>query len=127
MIRRPPRSTLSSSSAASDVYKRQDLVWKPGMLLEVEVSHEYGRWNVKYKEGISATWSQEKTGNEKLLNFAFGNIGLYYKFNTAHGGQIWVDDVSMNFENRAPDLHEVRSVGRDQILLLFSEPCLLYT
>src|SRR5664280_3867677 len=26
MIRRPPRSTLSSSSAASDVYKRQPLV-----------------------------------------------------------------------------------------------------
>src|SRR5664280_3912281 len=26
MIRRPPRSTLSSSSAASDVYKRQGLV-----------------------------------------------------------------------------------------------------
>ena len=26
MIRRPPRSTLSSSSAASDVYKRQQLV-----------------------------------------------------------------------------------------------------
>ena len=25
MIRRPPRSTLSSSSAASDVYKRQSL------------------------------------------------------------------------------------------------------
>src|SRR5664280_3901265 len=25
MIRRPPRSTLSSSSAASDVYKRQDI------------------------------------------------------------------------------------------------------
>ena len=32
MIRRPPRSTLSSSSAASDVYKRQ--VWEnvPGVL-----------------------------------------------------------------------------------------------
>ena len=27
MIRRPPRSTLSSSSAASDVYKRQVLGW----------------------------------------------------------------------------------------------------
>src|SRR5665648_219402 len=26
MIRRPPRSTLSSSSAASDVYKRQDVI-----------------------------------------------------------------------------------------------------
>src|SRR5665648_1274567 len=32
MIRRPPRSTLSSSSAASDVYKRQQVVlyaWPP--------------------------------------------------------------------------------------------------
>eukprot|EP00658_Telonema_sp_P-2_P043089 TRINITY_DN31044_c0_g1_i1.p1 TRINITY_DN31044_c0_g1~~TRINITY_DN31044_c0_g1_i1.p1 ORF type:complete len:115 (+),score=13.47 TRINITY_DN31044_c0_g1_i1:133-477(+) len=27
MIRRPPRSTLSSSSAASDVYKRQGVYW----------------------------------------------------------------------------------------------------
>eukprot|EP00658_Telonema_sp_P-2_P044306 TRINITY_DN32171_c0_g1_i1.p2 TRINITY_DN32171_c0_g1~~TRINITY_DN32171_c0_g1_i1.p2 ORF type:complete len:192 (+),score=44.50 TRINITY_DN32171_c0_g1_i1:95-670(+) len=29
MIRRPPRSTLSSSSAASDVYKRQIVDWAP--------------------------------------------------------------------------------------------------
>src|SRR5678810_33406 len=27
MIRRPPRSTLDRSSAASDVYKRQPVVW----------------------------------------------------------------------------------------------------
>ena len=27
MIRRPPRSTLLASSAASDVYKRQGLLW----------------------------------------------------------------------------------------------------
>src|SRR5678815_252412 len=27
MIRRPPRSTLDRSSAASDVYKRQDVHW----------------------------------------------------------------------------------------------------
>src|SRR5664280_3832212 len=30
MIRRPPRSTLSSSSAASDVYKRQGLELRVG-------------------------------------------------------------------------------------------------
>ena len=28
MIRRPPRSTLDRSSAASDVYKRQGLLWQ---------------------------------------------------------------------------------------------------
>src|SRR5664279_4239867 len=31
MIRRPPRSTLSSSSAASDVYKRQLLLHPAGL------------------------------------------------------------------------------------------------
>src|SRR5674536_295886 len=32
MIRRPPRSTLSSSSAASDVYKRQSIDWVGGIV-----------------------------------------------------------------------------------------------
>src|SRR5674536_214423 len=35
MIRRPPRSTLSSSSAASDVYKRQDSIFEVGTLASV--------------------------------------------------------------------------------------------
>eukprot|EP00828_Plagiopyla_frontata_P010671 TRINITY_DN1573_c0_g1_i2.p3 TRINITY_DN1573_c0_g1~~TRINITY_DN1573_c0_g1_i2.p3 ORF type:complete len:123 (-),score=30.05 TRINITY_DN1573_c0_g1_i2:89-457(-) len=34
MIRRPPRSTLSSSSAASDVYKRQGQIVITGISLE---------------------------------------------------------------------------------------------
>eukprot|EP00658_Telonema_sp_P-2_P071804 TRINITY_DN6100_c0_g1_i1.p2 TRINITY_DN6100_c0_g1~~TRINITY_DN6100_c0_g1_i1.p2 ORF type:complete len:125 (-),score=48.05 TRINITY_DN6100_c0_g1_i1:24-398(-) len=39
MIRRPPRSTLSSSSAASDVYKRQD-EWEWGESAEAEGSEQ---------------------------------------------------------------------------------------
>src|SRR5674536_407690 len=38
MIRRPPRSTLSSSSAASDVYKRQRTTWS-------------AVWTVRYHRG----------------------------------------------------------------------------
>ena len=34
MIRRPPRSTLDRSSAASDVYKRQALIIALGMLVD---------------------------------------------------------------------------------------------
>eukprot|EP00656_Telonema_subtile_P048421 TRINITY_DN5764_c0_g1_i3.p1 TRINITY_DN5764_c0_g1~~TRINITY_DN5764_c0_g1_i3.p1 ORF type:complete len:115 (-),score=27.89 TRINITY_DN5764_c0_g1_i3:248-592(-) len=38
MIRRPPRSTLSSSSAASDVYKRQDdNMAPPGAMIGFEL------------------------------------------------------------------------------------------
>jgi len=98
-----------------------DLAWKAGMLLEVEVSHEYGLWKVRYREGTNPTWSIEKSGSEKLLNFSFSNIGLFYKFNTAHGGQIWFDDILMNYKNLGPVVHEVRSIGHNQILILFSE------
>src|SRR5664279_6183182 len=45
MIRRPPRSTLSSSSAASDVYKRQVGEDETGIHLRGAVSvgqHEFG-------------------------------------------------------------------------------------
>src|SRR5665648_1005891 len=43
MIRRPPRSTLSSSSAASDVYKRQIPTAAPGSTAESD-EHEVHRW-----------------------------------------------------------------------------------
>src|SRR5664279_6445336 len=39
MIRRPPRSTLSSSSAASDVYKRQDIGLASKMSLRRSVAN----------------------------------------------------------------------------------------
>src|SRR5450756_2563778 len=41
MIRRPPRSTQSRSSAASDVYKRQSLTWRIASLLP-SLSHQEG-------------------------------------------------------------------------------------
>src|SRR5665648_563060 len=46
MIRRPPRSTLSSSSAASDVYKRQDetLDWQDLPGLKVDESDTMTGW-----------------------------------------------------------------------------------
>ena len=99
-----------------------DLVWKAGMTLEVEVTHEFGCWKVRYKADSSSDWSSGTTGIEKSMNFAFSNIGVFYKFNTAHGGQLWIDDVSMDYQNRAPSISEVRSVGRNQMLILFSEP-----
>src|SRR5665648_1278720 len=40
MIRRPPRSTLSSSSAASDVYKRQCLLYKALLRCKANVDYD---------------------------------------------------------------------------------------
>eukprot|EP00658_Telonema_sp_P-2_P064158 TRINITY_DN5304_c0_g1_i1.p1 TRINITY_DN5304_c0_g1~~TRINITY_DN5304_c0_g1_i1.p1 ORF type:complete len:171 (-),score=39.77 TRINITY_DN5304_c0_g1_i1:557-1069(-) len=42
MIRRPPRSTLSSSSAASDVYKRQVSTQSTGNPVMIHGSHDVG-------------------------------------------------------------------------------------
>lgn len=112
---------MEGGKAVQDIIQT-DLVWKAGMLLEVEVTHEYGIWKVRYKDGTSNVWSQPKSGNEKLMNFSFSKIGFFYKFNTSHGGQIWIDDVSMSYKNSPPSIFEVRSIGRSQLLVLFSEP-----
>ena len=42
MIRRPPRSTLDRSSAASDVYKRQDEATKASNVEVVYIKTLYG-------------------------------------------------------------------------------------
>ena len=51
MIRRPPRSTLSSSSAASDVYKRQvvgrEVVEHPGGVAIIPVEEDGTVWCVR--------------------------------------------------------------------------------
>src|SRR5674536_406734 len=48
MIRRPPRSTLSSSSAASDVYKRQerDVLLPTIASTELTTSTDFARGNI---------------------------------------------------------------------------------
>ena len=45
MIRRPPRSTLDRSSAASDVYKRQDIDMdiNEGKVISFSISGDSGR------------------------------------------------------------------------------------
>ena len=60
MIRRPPRSTLDRSSAASDVYKRQAMIYGLGwpnwlrlgiwMLIGVVIYFAYGRHHSKLNQ-----------------------------------------------------------------------------
>ena len=45
MIRRPPRSTLDRSSAASDVYKRQ--IFLTGVSLGMDYSKGLTRWSIE--------------------------------------------------------------------------------
>eukprot|EP00658_Telonema_sp_P-2_P014356 TRINITY_DN15460_c0_g1_i3.p1 TRINITY_DN15460_c0_g1~~TRINITY_DN15460_c0_g1_i3.p1 ORF type:complete len:100 (-),score=36.92 TRINITY_DN15460_c0_g1_i3:50-349(-) len=52
MIRRPPRSTLSSSSAASDVYKRQHLSRYDWFKVDMAVN------NILY-EAVQVVWREK--------------------------------------------------------------------
>eukprot|EP00656_Telonema_subtile_P000709 TRINITY_DN10342_c0_g1_i1.p1 TRINITY_DN10342_c0_g1~~TRINITY_DN10342_c0_g1_i1.p1 ORF type:complete len:280 (+),score=85.14 TRINITY_DN10342_c0_g1_i1:92-931(+) len=69
MIRRPPRSTLSSSSAASDVYKRQVSTQSTGPPSEPHAMvFFYTICDNKYEElGITVYMGRDKFENEDLI------------------------------------------------------------
>src|SRR5665648_1302306 len=84
MIRRPPRSTLSSSSAASDVYKRQALT-KYGeniglafqivddMLDIMQDQRDTGKPNYATKFGMK----ESKSESERLIKEAKDSLKIF--------------------------------------------------
>src|SRR5665648_893354 len=82
MIRRPPRSTLSSSSAASDVYKRQG--WRgESRIWSVEDNTITGR--TTEKEGVAINnyliWEGGEVRDFELkakFKLIGGNSGVYF-------------------------------------------------
>src|SRR5450756_3260725 len=78
MIRRPPRSTQSRSSAASDVYKRQIRTLTPEIRARIgyltEEHQLYGWMNVKdcgeFQSKFFPRW------NAKIFNGVVGHFGL---------------------------------------------------
>eukprot|EP01015_Nassula_variabilis_P036057 TRINITY_DN920_c0_g2_i5.p4 TRINITY_DN920_c0_g2~~TRINITY_DN920_c0_g2_i5.p4 ORF type:complete len:125 (-),score=87.05 TRINITY_DN920_c0_g2_i5:58-432(-) len=75
MIRRPPRSTQSRSSAASDVYKRQFL-WRPRPRIvlpvekEKELNNNFNKFAKKYEEHddriVNAAKYEEERRREEM-------------------------------------------------------------
>eukprot|EP00826_Nyctotherus_ovalis_P033286 TRINITY_DN268_c0_g1_i1.p1 TRINITY_DN268_c0_g1~~TRINITY_DN268_c0_g1_i1.p1 ORF type:complete len:229 (+),score=58.00 TRINITY_DN268_c0_g1_i1:24-689(+) len=73
MIRRPPRSTQSRSSAASDVYKRQINAEYMGKVMKNDSTGGPSLDELKYKESDSLQnsnreYSQNKRGRSSFLN-----------------------------------------------------------
>src|SRR5450756_367436 len=61
MIRRPPRSTQSRSSAASDVYKRQRIAHPPGQTSSPKKDHGGPKASAHYApplSGMPTSWHQ---------------------------------------------------------------------
>ena len=80
MIRRPPRSTLDRSSAASDVYKRQVLIGS-GLRYDLAVrSPEYVKELVTHHVGGYLKIAPEHTEAGPLSKMMKPGIGAYDRF-----------------------------------------------
>src|SRR5664280_3256007 len=97
MIRRPPRSTLSSSSAASDVYKRQEAYQRGVQERAASGQERIAKYNAKYHAGAGVSTGVSTgavTGTPLAANWypdPYGRHQLRY-----WDGQLWRDDVSDN-------------------------------
>eukprot|EP00658_Telonema_sp_P-2_P031132 TRINITY_DN23366_c0_g1_i6.p2 TRINITY_DN23366_c0_g1~~TRINITY_DN23366_c0_g1_i6.p2 ORF type:complete len:102 (-),score=46.13 TRINITY_DN23366_c0_g1_i6:324-629(-) len=97
MIRRPPRSTLSSSSAASDVYKRQALVQ---LLTSAQADHR------KCIEGAA----QAKEDPVDKCALTWGNVVLRYRqfgaYRAPFESEAAADSYSKFWTKKRIDKHE---------------------
>src|SRR5665213_1974583 len=66
MIRRPPRSTQSRSSAASDVYKRQDITWTG----KIAYCKRWGYTPVHFLQPERTQESRDTEGHNQWYGFA---------------------------------------------------------
>eukprot|EP00658_Telonema_sp_P-2_P051791 TRINITY_DN39899_c0_g1_i1.p1 TRINITY_DN39899_c0_g1~~TRINITY_DN39899_c0_g1_i1.p1 ORF type:complete len:102 (-),score=36.96 TRINITY_DN39899_c0_g1_i1:69-374(-) len=94
MILRPPRSTLSSSSAASDVYKRQDEREQARMqsgqaqmqamlaTMSVDASGNYKSTDPRMKKGLQDAIAM--SAKMKMSVDANGNMSVSYTHLRAH-------------------------------------------
>ena len=99
MIRRPPRSTLSSSSAASDVYKRQ---FMDNADVEPSVPDE-----IMGPEEFFITWADF----QKCLRLTHALPYVYYQGKTVANQTLWLMSVeSKHFTMR----HLIMGLGRVQ-------------
>src|SRR5664280_118324 len=93
MIRRPPRSTLSSSSAASDVYKRQESglmnvdIKETNINEKMEFTYNFFKPEVEikglqflFKNGLSSKEAVIKTDNEKVYGILTNLVKNAIKF-----------------------------------------------
>eukprot|EP00658_Telonema_sp_P-2_P022667 TRINITY_DN19060_c0_g1_i4.p1 TRINITY_DN19060_c0_g1~~TRINITY_DN19060_c0_g1_i4.p1 ORF type:complete len:219 (-),score=42.12 TRINITY_DN19060_c0_g1_i4:289-945(-) len=126
MIRRPPRSTLSSSSAASDVYKRQSLehvdAWRgletiEHMLVELPVVlGDQVRSRPKRPCHVHQDLTLNPPSKIKFItfqNYYCGSIGLEVQYAGEHDWHTVLNDHSLmldcHLENDAQQWHTIDS------------------
>eukprot|EP00658_Telonema_sp_P-2_P011110 TRINITY_DN14225_c0_g1_i3.p1 TRINITY_DN14225_c0_g1~~TRINITY_DN14225_c0_g1_i3.p1 ORF type:complete len:942 (-),score=213.51 TRINITY_DN14225_c0_g1_i3:82-2907(-) len=96
MIRRPPRSTLSSSSAASDVYKRQEYGGPPDPSMATKLFLGFGLLAV-------ACAAPTKTGNMngKYLTASVDKVGVPFNDDYASKGHeyfdVWAPEMATHY------------------------------
>src|SRR5664279_6429432 len=104
MIRRPPRSTLSSSSAASDVYKRQvQHIMDYTLTADSSVSIQTGH------TGSIGIHLKSIDGFADTLSLSCGNLPVY---------------ATCTFTNSGPSLSSGQTIDAQ---ITIGTPCLLYT
>src|SRR5665648_1300037 len=96
MIRRPPRSTLSSSSAASDVYKRQQEPFIGGWGFAPVRTEAYSI----FEDGDTRREGSINKFEDGTYSVRFQNTGLFMaKYAARKGYNPPPGDVDLNYDN----------------------------
>eukprot|EP00658_Telonema_sp_P-2_P016287 TRINITY_DN16314_c0_g1_i1.p1 TRINITY_DN16314_c0_g1~~TRINITY_DN16314_c0_g1_i1.p1 ORF type:complete len:296 (-),score=84.73 TRINITY_DN16314_c0_g1_i1:278-1165(-) len=126
MIRRPPRSTLSSSSAASDVYKRQVSTQSTGIRQRVMGICDSSDAKDRFPSERPATAQEEEAAAQMAINereeierisaseLIVVNLRVIdsFVYTNTDGEDIYKEDLKEEFETKVRALSRVRDLKR---------------
>eukprot|EP00827_Trimyema_finlayi_P000418 TRINITY_DN1051_c0_g1_i1.p3 TRINITY_DN1051_c0_g1~~TRINITY_DN1051_c0_g1_i1.p3 ORF type:complete len:145 (-),score=99.99 TRINITY_DN1051_c0_g1_i1:17-451(-) len=130
MIRRPPRSTQSRSSAASDVYKRQDLTKKQGSQpnLQPDPNRKLGSGGLnnmvdnQIDKGVDTMFANQQFQNQMKSG---ANQATQQAVNNALGdktGNSAFGKLAGNLAEKVVANEKVQNAAKDQVCLLYTSP-----
>jgi len=97
--------------------------WNSSDLVGISISRTAsGQWTLKYD--VDGNFDNLVTGGEaNNIDYTFSDYcGLVFNItNAARAGQLWLDDLDIDFDNQAPQIESVVALNSSSLKIQFSE------
>lgn len=119
-----PDNTLKicrlNNGKISQLILNTGIVWKAQQTNRLIVNFESGNWKLTVTDRNEPTMVHEFQAENGGIIFPFSYTGFHFRYSSAHGGQLWLDDLSMSFERKPPSIDKMIVLAANHLKIVFN-------